>query len=175
MISSTPMRRAERVLRADLVGGQEELDQPPSLVAIGGVAHVQVPVDRAVLRVQRGLVRPPPLAAVRAPEHAVGVALQPADERRHARLGLGRAVRGGVVDLGIGRDVDEVIGGIVGHRPQRMAEAERAGRRGHDQRRDRGGEKDERATHEPSDRPPRRALDPRLDGRPGYTAGRARL
>ena len=32
----------------------------------------------------------PHLAAVGAPEHAVGVALQPADERRHARLGLRR-------------------------------------------------------------------------------------
>ena len=98
-----------------------------------GVGDVQVPVDGAALGVQRRLVRSPHLAAVRAPEDAVGVALQPGDERRHARLGLGRAVRRGVVDLGIGRKVDEVIGGVVGHRDGRPAEAEGARRSGDDE------------------------------------------
>jgi hypothetical protein len=101
-----------------------------------------------------------PLAPKSAPQHAVGVALQPGDECRHVRLRRGRAARGGLVDLGIGRDVDKVIGGVVGHRPQRMTQAERTGRRSRDERPDHGGEEDE---------------DPRLVGRPGYTAGRARL
>ena len=145
LLDAHPAR--ERVLRAGGVGRQEELDEPPRLVAIGGVADVQVPVDRAVLGVQRRLVRSPLLAAVGTPEHTVGMALQPADERRHARLGLGRAVRGGVVDLGIGRDVDEVIGRVVGQRPERVPDPERAGRGSHDERRDHGGKEDERAAH----------------------------
>ena len=88
MISSTPIRRASACGVPGLVGRQEELDQPPRRVAVGRVGNVEVPVDRAALGVQRRLVRPPHLAAVRAPEDAVGVALQPADEAVMPGLGL---------------------------------------------------------------------------------------
>jgi hypothetical protein len=84
-------------------------------------------------------------------------------------------VRGGVVLLGIGREADEMIGGVVGHRNGRLAEAERAGRSGKGERRDRGQEGDHETRHPPAIGPHPRTLEPRLDGGPGYTAGRARL
>jgi hypothetical protein len=62
-------------------------------------------------------------------------------------------VRRGVVLLGIGREADEVLGGVVGHRDGRLAEPEGAGGSGERERRDGGREDDEQARHPPCHRP----------------------
>src|SRR3954467_6536263 len=106
MISSTPMRRA-RACGAGAVGGEQEVDERTAGGAVGGVADVEVPVDRTVLGVERRLVRAPLLAAVGPPVRAARVALEPPDERDHAGPHGPGAVRRGVVLLGVGRKVDE--------------------------------------------------------------------
>ena len=68
---------------AGLVGGEQQIDE----LCRGG-ARGRVPVDGAVLGVQRGGVLAPHLAPVGAREDAAHVALQPALEVEHARLGL---------------------------------------------------------------------------------------
>jgi hypothetical protein len=78
--------------------------------AIGGNADVEVPVDGAVLGVQRRLVRPPALAAVRARVVAAGMAAEPADQRHHPGPRRAGVVRGRVVLLGVGGQGGEAVG-----------------------------------------------------------------
>src|SRR3712207_7338614 len=63
----------ERLRLAGLVGSEQEQDQPLRCGCVGRPGGVEVPVQRAALGVQRGLVLAPLLAAVRAPRGAAGV------------------------------------------------------------------------------------------------------
>jgi hypothetical protein len=53
-------------------------------------------------------------------------------------------VRRGVVALGVGREVDQVVGGVVGHRDGRPPEARGARRSGGDEQREERGDERER-------------------------------
>jgi hypothetical protein len=120
----------EGVREAGAVRREQHVDQRAAGGAVGGNADVEVPVDGAVLGVQRRLVRPPLLAAVRPPVGAADVAAEPADERDHAGPHRGRAVRRRVVVLQVGGEVGEAVGRVARDRGGRSAEPERAGGRG---------------------------------------------
>jgi hypothetical protein len=79
LIDAHPAR--ERVRQPGDVRRQEQLDELSRRRPVGGEVDVEVPVDRAVLRVQRRLPLPPLLAAVGAPRRAAGIALQPLGKR----------------------------------------------------------------------------------------------
>src|SRR5204862_425207 len=73
------------VVVARLVPGEEELDEPARLGAVARVVHVEVPIDRAALRMQ-ALAAAELLAAHDPPRDAAGVLLEPALECERALL-----------------------------------------------------------------------------------------
>ena len=62
----------ERLLVAGAVGGQQEVDQPPGGAAVGADGGVEVPVDGAVLGVQRRLAACPTSRSGRSPRRRRG-------------------------------------------------------------------------------------------------------
>src|SRR3954469_14443645 len=91
----------ERVHVAELVGREQQVDDALRLTLLPRIVHVEVPVDRAALRVQAGGVLPPLLAAHDSPEGAAGVLGQPVLEGDgSARGALAAARRGGRSGVG---------------------------------------------------------------------------